>query len=128
MIHYEHECNMINQCQEMRHEDKDGNLTECLTIFWLGIMKKTDWIKEKERTQVLKWIEDSEYKRKMIEKYLYEKEVDYLFLRKIELYDNCDEACERIEDWRNVIIQIEGERRVSGALLKSRDVTEELNL
>ena len=54
MIHHDHGRSMIDLCQEMGRAGRDGNAAECLTIFWPGIMKETDWIKEEDRAGILK--------------------------------------------------------------------------
>jgi len=124
VVHHGHGRSMIDLCQETGRGGRDGNAAECLTIFWRGIMEDTDWIEEEDRADVLKWIESSGCRRKAIGEYLYGRGVDCLSLKKAELCDRCEEACGRIEDWRNVVVQTGGGRRISGALLEARDVTE----
>lgn len=124
VIHHGHGRSMIDLCQEMGRAGRDGNAAECLTIFWPGIMEETDWIKEEDRVGVLKWIEGAGCRRRLIGEYLYGTGVDCLSLRKAELCDRCEEACGRIDDWRNVVGEIGGGRRTSGALLEARDVSE----
>jgi len=124
VIHHGHGRSMIDLCQEMGRAGRDGNAAECLTIFWPGIMEETDWIKEEDRAGILKWMEDAGCRRRMIGEYLYGTGVDCLSLRKAELCDRCEEACGRIDDWRNVVDEIGGGRRTFGALLEAREVSE----
>ena len=69
-------------------------------------------------------MKDAGCRRRMIGEYLYETGIDCLSLRKAELCDRCEKVCGRIDDWRNVVDEIGGGWRTSGALLKTRDVSE----
>jgi hypothetical protein len=123
VIHHGHGRSMIDQCQEMGRGGRDGNVVECITIFWPGIIEKTSWIPEGERGPVIEWIEGLGCRRLGIGVYLNGAGVDCISLPGCQWCDRCEEACGRVEEWRRSVADGEmGGRRGSGILLEAREV------
>jgi RecQ family ATP-dependent DNA helicase len=122
VIHHGHGKSMIDMCQEMGRGGRDGKLAECLTIYWKGIIEDTEWIKEEERMEVIKWMEGNGCRRRGIGEYLNGRGVDCLSLKGVEMCDRCETICGRKEEWRVGPMRIDNGRRNSGAMLEARDV------
>jgi hypothetical protein len=117
---------MIDLCQEMGRGGRDGDYAECLTIYWRGIMAETDWIKGDDRADVMMWIESEGCMRRGIGEYLYGRGVDCLSLKGAAICDRCEAAYK--DERRDEVMEGNGGRRGSGALLEAREVRESREL
>jgi superfamily II DNA helicase RecQ len=90
VIHHGYGRNMIDLCQESGRGGRDGKAADAVTIFWKGIVEETNWITEKERGDVLRWIESDECRKKMLGRYLNGVGRDCLSGKVGEICDNCE--------------------------------------
>ncbi len=114
MIHYGYARNMINLCQENGRGERDGKTADTMTMFWESIMKKTNWITNKERDDILRWIESDECRKKILGRYLNEMGRDCLSGKVREMCDNCEKRLKeglrtRIEEKGRVKRELETE-------------------
>ena len=83
VIHQGYARNMIDLRQESGRGGRDGLAAEVVTLFWEGIVKMTDWVTEKERGDVLKWIASEGCRKEILGRYL-NGVCWYCFVRKNE--------------------------------------------
>ena len=112
MIHHEYTRNMIDFCQENEKEERDEKIIDTMTIFWKSIMKKTNWIMNKEKDDILRWIESDECRKKMLRRYLNEMKRDCLSGKIEEMCDNYEKRLKeevrmRIEERERVRRELE---------------------
>lgn len=101
VIHQGYARNMIDLCQESGRGGRDGKAAEAVTLFWEGIVKMTDWVTEKERGDVLKWIESSGCRKEILGRYLNGIGRDCLSGKGGEMCDNCEKKLKKGVEWRN---------------------------
>jgi len=114
VIHHGYARSMIDLCQESGRGGRDGKAADAVTIFWEGIVEETNWITEKERGDVLRWIESDGCRKEGLGKYLNGVGKDCLSGKVGEMCDNCEKRLKeggriRIEERRRVRRGLEGE-------------------
>ncbi len=90
VIHHGYARNMIDLCQESGRGGRDGKAADAVTMFWEGIVKETNWITDKERGDVLRWIESDGCRKEMLGRYLNGVGRDCLSGKVGEMCDNCE--------------------------------------
>ena len=125
VIHHGHANSMIDLCQETGRAGRDGNPAEAMTLFWPGIVRFTDHIKEEDRRPVLSWIRDEGCRRVGIGEYLNGVGRDCLSMSKGEFCDRCEGV---IRSRKVRPMNVQKSRSLRGMDLEAKDVREETDL
>ena len=99
VIHHGYGGSLIDFCQESGRAGRDGKMAECLTLFWEGIERETEWIKNAEKGESIGWVKSSECRKKILSIALHGSGEECLSQNDGSVCDNCERVLKGCLEW-----------------------------